>query len=126
MITKEESSFNATMGEIMEFLELKNYSNNNLEHFSNISKFLKKYYPKININTVDFSDSKNFKFKMSLDNKDLFGIFYYSQLKGDLGEYKLKIYEFNLEGNEIELINFDFRRTYNASLDQLFFDNKVH
>lgn len=80
-------------------INLKEYSNNNKEHFLNLQSYMKSKLKGIVVkNTTDLDKEWNeVKFEMTFENSLATGQFTYNPPKGDnkLGNYNLKIYKDN-------------------------------
>lgn len=93
MISDKKEDFDLPMKNIVDFIDLKNYSNNSSEHVSNLNSFFKSYFSKMSFKTINTNDiSGEYSFSMMYQGKVAFGYLVYIPGKlGSLGSYNLTI-----------------------------------
>lgn len=127
MITQDPSEFKNQMAEVMEMLDLDNYSNNLTQNFNVMKQYFKDLKSSIQVNGV-VREKSQINFVLEWEGKQVLGemIFLKNNHFSLLGGYQLKFYESNFKIETNIVRNFVFRRTKISSLKNLFTRKGLH
>lgn len=127
MITQDPNEFKNQMAEVMEMLDLNNYSNNLQQNFNVMKQYFKDLKSSIQVNGVSKENSQ-INFVLEWEGKTVLGemIFLKNNQFSLLGGYQLRFYESNFKVETSIVRNFVFRRTKIESLKNLFTRKGLH